>query len=300
MNLMPDILQRSNCNIAMKKWMGVSVKNHQSLRVIFEELRAKLLVCRDRVKNHRITEVITPQWQHRPAIVVFLGVFFVFLFALTGKEVADALVAAGTLGVVFWAVYDQQIKEYRDRPVLKIMPFELEPPYFREATEYSGSVASGKGYYINLYLLNVGRTIAKGCQPLLNAQWRKQDGKFQKEGNWLPLGLLWALDEPAKMATGRATEEKNLIPNRPYFFDLGCVSNQDDTVFHLRTIVEPSAQKHLINLRPGEYCFEVLVSAEKCKPLTCYFYVEWKGGYPDSEQEAGKHIEITQSTKPPI
>lgn len=298
-DLLFDLRRRANVIILVKNMRRSAVRNHQGLRVLIEALAAKLLTCRDRVKDHRMAGVHSPLWQYPAVTIVCFGILVVFLLALTTKEVAEALIAAGTLGVVFWAIYDQQIKEYQDRPILRLMPFEQKPPYFREATQYVGSQPSGKGYYINLHLRNDGRTIAKSCQPLLNAQWRKREGEFQKEGNWLPLGLRWALDEQAIEANRKATEEKNLVPNRPYFFDLGCVSNNNAKVFHLLTIVEPSAQKHLIDLEPGDYCFEVLVTAEKCKPEACYFYVKWKGEYPSSELEVENHIEIMQSRRHP-
>ena len=209
------------------------------------------------------------------------------------------LAAIATLGAVIWAVYHQGILLWLERPRLQIMPFELEPPLFRKASEFHPTTSQrvGSGFYVNVELRNTGETLAKSCQPVVTAMGKFDAGKWQKQENWIPLSLEWILDELSRQAAGKPTEERDLIPHKPYHFNLGCVSTTDPHAFRLLVTINPSAQQ--TRFLRGQYCFEIKVFAEKVKPCTKYFHVKWVGECTDNLEEVKTKIRVFTENDPP-
>lgn len=175
------------------------------------------------------------------------------------------------------------------RPKLRIGPFVQAPPLFRLAPESEtlqvltaqpdgSSIIQevrrpvGLGFYVNIPLTNDGVTLAKRCQPMLTRVAAFQNGTWQREENWIPLGLRWALDELSL----RPTEERSLVSGRPYIFNLGKVSTTDPTKFVLLPLLRPSAQSCEFN--SGWYCFEVTVYCENAPIVQSWYVVKWHGG----------------------
>ena len=202
------------------------------------------------------------------------------------------LAAVGTIGAVLWAVYHQGIMIWLERPKLQIMPFELKPPLFQKAPEFHPTTSQrvGSGFYVSVLLKNMGETLARSCQPIVTAMAKFDGGKWQKQENWIPAGLEWAVDELSRHAASKPTEERDLVPKRPYHFNLGCVSTTDPHAFRLLVTVSPSAQE--TRFRRGQYCFEISVFAEKAIPATKYFHVKWVGGCTDDYEEVKSKIKI--------
>ena len=209
------------------------------------------------------------------------------------------LAAIATLGAVIWAVYHQGILLWLERPRLQIMPFELEPPLFQKASEFHPTTSQrvGSGFYVNVELRNTGETLAKSCQPVVTAMGKFDAGKWQKQENWIPLSLEWILDELSRQAAGKPTEERDLVPYKPYHFNLGCVSTTDPHAFRLLVTINPSAQQ--TRFLRGQYCFEITVFAEKVKPCTKYFHVKWVGECTDNLEEVKTKIRVFTENDPP-
>lgn len=202
------------------------------------------------------------------------------------------LAAIATLGAVIWAVYHQGILTWLERPLLQIMPFELEPPLFQKTSEFHPTTSQrvGSGFYVNVELRNTGETIAKSCQPVVTAMGKFDANKWQKQENWIPLNLVWDLDELSQQVDGKPTEERDLVPHKPYYFNLGCVSTTDPHAFRLLVTFALSAQQ--TRFLRGQYCFEITVFAERAKPSTKYFHVKWAGECTDSFEEVKTKIRI--------
>jgi hypothetical protein len=156
-------------------------------------------------------------------------------------------------------------------------PFQPEPPLLRLASERRG--AGRFGYYVTIPIVSGGPQLALRCQPLLTKWAKARDDGWEREQNWVPIGLLWALDEWAQSAAGRPTEEKDLVPDRPYLFNLGKISDSDAQHFVLLPVLAPTAQQH--SFRPGEYCFEVTAFAENADSVTRWYRVIWRGPGPE-------------------
>jgi hypothetical protein len=242
------------------------------------------------------------------AIVIgaVLGAFVLVVGAkVIGQSVWIALSAIGTFSAVVVALHRDFILRWWGRPILEIGPYEMVPPYFQEApqlrkVEVDGlerGTLIGIGLYVNILLMNVGQTLAKNCQPLVTAVGRINDGKWQEVKNWTPLGLEWVLDETAQQATGKPTEERDLIPRKPYFFNLGCASTRHEMHFKLLVTTVPTAQNTMFP--PGQYCFEIVVYGERVKPVTKYFHVEWDGMPIKSSGELAQKIRVFAADHPP-
>jgi hypothetical protein len=210
-----------------------------------------------------------------------------------------ALLAIGVLGAVLWALYHQGVVTLLERPSLQIMPFELEPPLFRKSPEFHPTTSQrvGSGFYVNVELRNMGETLAKSCQPVVTAMGKFDAGKWQKQEDWIPLTLEWVLDELSRHVSGKPTEERDLIPHKPYNFNLGCVSTTDPHAFRLLVTIVPSAQQ--ARFTRGQYCFEITVFAEKAKPATKYFHVKWAGECTDNFEEVKTKIRVFAENDPP-
>jgi hypothetical protein len=202
------------------------------------------------------------------------------------------LAAIGMIGVVLWAVYHQGILGWLGRPKLQMMQFEMKPPFFQKAPEFHPNTSQrvGSRFCINVPLRNTGETIARSCQPVVTAMGKIDAGEWQKQENWIPVGLEWALEESSRPNPGKPLEERDLVPQRPYHFNLGSISTTDPHAFRLLLTVAASAQE--ARFLRGQYCFEVTVFAEKAKPVTKYFHVKWVGGCTDDLEEVVKRIKV--------
>ena len=234
------------------------------------------------------------------SIVILIAIFLlIFIVGLADESVANALTAAAIVSAVFWALYHQGISSWLERPILRIPPFEQEPPLFRltKETAPDSNFVSGYGYFVHIELQNEGRITAKNCQPFLTGMGKFDSGKWNRFNNWLPVGLMWALDERTSDIAGRPTEEKNLVPFRSYFFNLGCITTSDPE--HFKVLVVDESQEELIRHGPGVYCFEVEITADRAKPETKYFYLKWTGEFPEAYEDPRKKITVAQGDEAP-
>lgn len=212
--------------------------------------------------------------------------FFVFSLSVKSESLAKAFAATGTMSAVIWALYHQEIKQFLDRPKLQIDAIKLETPYFRPEKNSEFDI----DYYIYIPLINNGRRSARNCTPIVSSIFKKNpDNKWEEVKNWIPLPLLWAADErewEGVIIEGDGQKsnkkfggvERNLVPNRPYFFHLGKfdVGEDLDQLCHFELTTFPRLPGQ-INIYPeGYFCFKVKIIAEEIDPLIKYFYLQWR------------------------
>ena len=168
-------------------------------------------------------------------ILVLVSIFFEDHFNWT------AIAALASALVLVWAVFQQSILRWFDRPILEIPDYEHEPPFFRQAPQVH--IISGKevakGYYVNLLLINQGKSVANNVQPHLSAIWEFKNGEWRKERNWISVGLRWVFDEQNE----KPTEDKYLVPQRPYRFNLLNLSTSRPDFLELLTIFRTTGQR---------------------------------------------------------
>jgi hypothetical protein len=231
-----------------------------------------------------------------PWAIIIAALIIVAGAHLVGQSVWFALTALGTIGAVTWAIYHQGIRSWWNRPILKIARFVPEPPFLRSTQEFKRESREllGESYYVNFQIQNTGKTIARSCQPIVTAVGVYEDS-WKKIENWLPLGLTWALDELSSSA-GKPTEDKLLIPFRPYFFNLGRWSTMHPGVFQLFALVYPYAQQ--TEFYPGKQCFEITVFGENASLKPQYFYLDW-GPWMDDLEKIRETLTIEQKDHAP-
>lgn len=237
-----------------------------------------------------------PYSRYGKIAVLLLVVAFVFFVGLRWHVATEltAVVTAVYAILVFYQLKEmekqreqqrveneeERRREFDRRPILRLGPFEAKAPFLRLASEHARDTNRllGTGLYVNIPLTNNGQTLARKCQPVLTA-WGEctSEGKWRREANWLPIGLTWVLDEPNLYAAGKPTEERDLVPNRPYLFNLGCTSTRHPDEFVLLLVVRPSAQDS--SFAPGDYCFEVTAFSENAEPAVRWYQAKWRGGF---------------------
>lgn len=216
-----------------------------------------------------------------------------------GQDIWIALTAIGTVGAVIVAVFYPTIIQQWQKPKLEIDYFEPEPPHLRQTPVYQGGqLLQGVGLYpLSIRLTNTGKIPAKNAQPQITGMGEKIGGKWQTQKNWIPAPVRWGLDEVALMSTGRPTEEKDLIPERPYFFNFGVLRTDIPDEFLLNPIAMPGGQKTAYPI--GEFCFELTVYAQGADPAKKYFHIEWKGGCTHNFKKVKTSIIIKTMDNPP-
>lgn len=214
--------------------------------------------------------------------------------------VSTFLAAMGAISAVVWAVFHQVILSKLHRPKLEIRRFGEKPPYLRRVPEVDPKTGKkhSVAFYVTIVLENTGKKMAKNAQPLLTNKGERIHGKWERESDWLPVPLLWIFDEPTIFADKKPTEEKDLVPHRPYLFNLGAVSTSEPDNFSLLPIVIARNQRQ--HYTPGEYCFEITAFAEGVyPPAKKYFFVAWDGGCTEKFEEVRARIKIDQSAHAP-
>jgi hypothetical protein len=224
--------------------------------------------------------------QDFPIISAISFITVVFLLSAIFDNLAKAFAAIGTISAVIWALYHQEIKHFIDRPELQINNIQLDYPYFHAVFQHPFDV----DYYINIPLINNGKRTAKYCTPILFSIFKKDsDDEWKQIQNWLPRPLYWAVDErefedvvieDASQTLKRkiARVERNIVPNRPYFFNLGMFDVGKDMLspcqFVLLTLPPIKEQRDIYS--EGHYCYELKVIGEEIEPLIKYIYLQWR------------------------
>ena len=227
--------------------------------------------------------------------IILAAVIIAVTAAFLGN-IWEALTALSTLGAVAAALYIGPYREYRKRPILEMDFYEKRPPHIRQIMPHKdGAGANGTLYPISIRITNKGKTTAKNTQVLISSVWTFENDKWEAHANWIPIPVRWALNE----VNPRPTEEKDLVPYRPYVFYLAVMSSLNPKLLVLRTLISPRHQPILYG--PGRYCFEVMVCAEGIqKPFKKNFYVTWSGGCTKILSETEKTITVEMKDKPPV
>ena len=228
-------------------------------------------------------------------VVLALAIFVILILKFNWVAIA----ALSTTAAVIWAVFHQGILAWLDRPRLEISLFESESPYLRQVT--GRDPKTGKPvcviYPLSIQLKNTGKTLAKNTQPLVTGMGCIIDAKWQTQDNWISAPIHWGLDVPSEVGAEKPTEERDLVPHRPYVFNFGTMRTDYPDLFILNTIIMPGNQKR--DYPPGEFCFELTVFAEGADPVKKYFHIEWDGGCTDKFDEVKEKIRIYLKDHPP-
>jgi hypothetical protein len=228
----------------------------------------------------------------------------VFLVSSSCKNWENPLIATGTVGAavaaIWTIIYIELFKPYFDRPKLEIKEPGFKPQFYRQAPEkdMEGN-QTGTGFYINILLINNGTHMAKNCQPVLTGMWKHTNDKWEKEVDWVSVGLQWAAGEHVVFLgpLHKIREERNIVPNRPYYFNLGNITTRNPQVFKILQTIKLYAQDD--EFGPGEYYFEVRVTGEEVNLPPKYFHVIWRGDCTANLTEVEQRLKVFMKDYPP-
>jgi hypothetical protein len=121
---------------------------------------------------------------------------------------------------------------------------------------------------------------------------------WKRDTNWIPVPLTWALDEIHSTA-GTPTEDRELVPERPYWFNLGFSGTGHPDLFKILTLVAPTGQVN--EFASGVFCFEVQAFSENADPDIRWYRVRWNGGFTGEENEIqlAAKLQIEESKEAP-
>ena len=199
-------------------------------------------------------------------------IVFVIIIAAVAKIFKinwQAFAAVVTLFAVIWAVYSQDIKNRIDSPILEFSFFERASPHLSRQVQASVEKTGDKEYYglfITIRLTNTGETVAHNAQVFLT-KWgyKNEDNSWKVEDNWIDIPLKWVLETEPQI---------DLIPQRPYLFNIGSFSNVRNGQFLFTYLMSNKGQKELVP--HGEYCFEITAFAQRAATLKKYFYIKFE------------------------
>jgi hypothetical protein len=237
------------------------------------------------------------------AIILVIGAHFV------NQSIWFALTAVGTISAVIWAVYHQGILAWINRPMLEIVgPYEPIPPHIRrvplrhtrkvliEKETVEVETLGSMSYQLSIQIKNKGKTIARSASVLVSGMGWIEDGKWKRRDDWIAAPIRWALDVPADIGGEIPTEEKDLVPERPYVSNLAALRTDKPESFLLNTIVMPGNQRS--DYGPGEYCFKVELFAEGADRAEKYFHIKWTGDCTWDYQEVKKKLVVNLLDSP--
>lgn len=206
--------------------------------------------------------------------------------------------AVGTVGAVIWAIFGQGILTRINKPVLQLneivpvirVPFgfnyqSVDPKTGKEKTEKMRATR----HVLYFELINTGGTIAGDARPFITAVASLKDGKWKLYDHWKDVSLVWAHDYYKTRITRLPSEDKNLIPERPYLFEFGWfgeeipdyIINQLPEGWPVETF--RISWSTILPFQPqdygeGEHCFEITAYAIGAKAKKIYVKLDWKGG----------------------
>ena len=238
--------------------------------------------------------------QLKTSLTIIISSIIVSLALIVAAKISDsfwtAIGASGTCAAVVWAIFHQGILEWWRKPNLEINLYERDAPHLRPVSVGTPD-KSIMSYMLSLELLNNGKSIARGAQPLVTDVRSCENGKWFSQDGWLPVPLLWIFDEHSQKATGKPTEEKDLVPHRPYLFNLGQFSTSHPKTFLLLRSIIGKSQKE--SYEPGEHCFEVTVFALGVQPTKKYFRIKWDGDCSENFDDVKMKVRVFESDIPP-
>jgi hypothetical protein len=230
------------------------------------------------------------RWKAILSVQILVAITLV-VSAFYGGKFWEALTAIGTIGAVGVALYLNPYLEHKKRPIIKLALYESSAPHLRQTPRFNrhnGQQLSGCMYPISVGVTNIGGVTAKNASIVASQVWTYKDNKWEPQPAWIPAPIEWALDE----RTPNRSDIKNLVPHRPYVFNLALLDSESSPDFlRLRFYMSPGNQPELFP--PGHYCLEVMICAEGIgNPVSKYFYINWKGKASRNLTETQKQIEV--------
>jgi hypothetical protein len=203
----------------------------------------------------------------------------------------DTAIAVGTLGTaittVFFYFSDRIIKWYK-RPRLEIGIKQEKPDCQFQKTSVSEDKTKPcvNGYWCRLFLLNKGKSAAKGLEVAIERIEQCKKNKW-KEYSFLKSNLIWTHQTHTKYKIFMP----QLLPNTTKNVDFGCFTNPKDKSkeskynieFFLTITAKPFTKYNLIPY--GKYRFTIIAGAKNCTITRKKIVVNFSNKWTDDENK---------------
>jgi hypothetical protein len=206
-------------------------------------------------------------------------------------NVADWLVAAGTLILAAVAIFQETIRGFFYRPAFQVF-IKTEPPDCAAVpfTNRDGEFVADS-VYLRLWVENIGKATAKNAEVYAKELSRQRaDGSWERVGAFPPMNLRWAnigvIYFPSiAPEMGKHCDVGHIVdPARRHLLHedapkLDLTSQQTSLAFDL--MVAPNNRGHIIG--PGEYRLDIHVAAENVRPLKRTIAISLRGTWDADE-----------------
>lgn len=234
------------------------------------------------------------------------------------NDMADWMVAIGTLALAFVAVFQDQIRSKIWSPVLGCQ-IELKPPdCHRTTNRFNGPAPFGLSsnfftYYFRLQIWNKGKTSAKNVEVLMTDLLKQVGNSFQRVESFSPDNLTWStlfnhVGQHARYCefiSPDTYKHCNLghIHDPVYRKHLGNEDNQNlavastESIFSFGVHFKSNILYYLVS--PGTYRVKIKVGCENASTIEKQYEITITGKwFEDETQMLDEGITITELKGP--
>ena len=190
----------------------------------------------------------------------------------------------------FIAIFQDWIRSCFRKPKLKIS-IKLEPPDShkiafrkRETGEFVCD-----SYYFRFNIENEGNCHMEDVDVIATEKWQKnEDGKYEKDHNFLPLNLVWSHIRKQTMPRiyrqlFKYCDFGHIIESKYANLERFGIPQSSKIIFRLDVAIEPNTGSHII--KPGDYKIKIKIAANNLKPKTKIYNLIFKDEWLDDERE---------------
>lgn len=258
--------------------------------------------------NWLLEEVEKRKW-----IVYSILIGFAILVLVLGiilQEIANALVAFGTIGMVLAIVYIEIIKPWLQKPEIKIQ-FKNETPFCLDVIP---SLSGNKyhNYHIRIKVINKGKAIAKKVRGKLIMVKDKQGNLLER---FDPVFIHWSSMEIQQKVAPYINEKQELKLKKYYeqpnyldpidlssgeydHLEIVYTSNKKEKKNEVKictsSIRRGTAKEFRMNQTQNIYFLTIVISGENIEPATEEYKLVWDGKKYDEIKmcEVGRKREL--------
>lgn len=186
------------------------------------------------------------------------------------------LTALGTVGAVVWSIGSDKIREWRNKPTIKIQCDKTRDNIYLEITSESGdSTSNNDCCKIRFSIVNNGKSTADKVNICIDSYYiRKDDTNLTTVNNFTPISIV---DFKGECPT-------NIVPEMLYYYDFASIrkidvltnneNNNEKAKQFYRLFLNDKDSKKII-LDKGHYIFPIKFYSLQTKTNIFYIEIKW-------------------------
>ena len=206
-------------------------------------------------------------------------------------DLANWLVAIGTLALAFTAVFQDWLRSLLYKPDL-FCDIKLEPPDCHKTVitaQIGNKVFSSNIYYFRFKIWNKGNVAAKQVEAIITKLYKKIENSYLEIQSFSPDNLLWSttseIYRDISADTYRHCNLGHIIsPNNKDLFNEskpGPNIGVWTTVFSFDVEFKSAIRYYIIE--PGEYKVEIKIGSDNAKTITERYEIKISGDWSEDE-----------------